>query len=279
MEGLDALLREMKRVFAPGSAEAPFAWLLAAALLPVVLIVMPAAPPRGGPQRGRASVPRLRSGHAQGARDQRDRRLRAPRFGHGRRPEGARAPPAHRPFPAGEDLHRPFQLHPHLDADRARPRPAAGARRQLASCRTCSLEDDADWLEPARAERRRRWSTAAPTSTARCSRRLFQAARDHAAAWSRRARQAAAADPPAQGDRRPLARGERGAQDRAHAAPSSSEIGYHGADLPPHAARGPAVFLQLHVRRHPDRAREDARHAHRHRSDRRRHLRRLRHRR
>jgi uncharacterized LabA/DUF88 family protein len=33
MDGFDALLREMKRVFAPGSVEAPFVWLLAAALL------------------------------------------------------------------------------------------------------------------------------------------------------------------------------------------------------------------------------------------------------
>jgi uncharacterized LabA/DUF88 family protein len=33
MNGLDAVLRELKRVFSPGSVEAPFAWLLAAALL------------------------------------------------------------------------------------------------------------------------------------------------------------------------------------------------------------------------------------------------------
>jgi uncharacterized LabA/DUF88 family protein len=37
MDGFDALLREMKRVFAPGSVEAPFAWLFTAALL--VLLV------------------------------------------------------------------------------------------------------------------------------------------------------------------------------------------------------------------------------------------------
>src|SRR5262245_47772129 len=33
MNGFDALLRELKRVFAPGSVEAPFAWLLTAVLL------------------------------------------------------------------------------------------------------------------------------------------------------------------------------------------------------------------------------------------------------
>ena len=37
MDGFDALLREMKRVFTPGSVEAPFAWLFTAALL--VLLV------------------------------------------------------------------------------------------------------------------------------------------------------------------------------------------------------------------------------------------------
>ena len=37
MEGLDALLSGIKRVLTPGSAEAPFAWLLAAALAAILV--------------------------------------------------------------------------------------------------------------------------------------------------------------------------------------------------------------------------------------------------
>ena len=75
-----------------------------------------------------------------------------------------------------------------------------------------------------------------------------------------------------------LARGERAAQGGADAAdPAGRHRLRDGADLPAHAARGPAVELQVHIRRHSHRAGEDARHPHRHRSDRRRNLRCLRH--
>ena len=68
MDGFDALLREMKRVFAPGSVEAPFAWLFTAALL-VLLVSLVRRWTRRRAQRGRAPVPRLGRDHAQRARD------------------------------------------------------------------------------------------------------------------------------------------------------------------------------------------------------------------
>ena len=37
MNGFDAPLAELRRVFTPGSVEAPFAWLLTAALLLLVV--------------------------------------------------------------------------------------------------------------------------------------------------------------------------------------------------------------------------------------------------
>jgi uncharacterized LabA/DUF88 family protein len=40
MNGLDVFLRELKRVFSPGSVEAPFAWLLAAALLVLIVYLL-----------------------------------------------------------------------------------------------------------------------------------------------------------------------------------------------------------------------------------------------
>ena len=40
MQGFDALLGELKRVFTPGSVEAPFAWLLTAALLVLLAVLV-----------------------------------------------------------------------------------------------------------------------------------------------------------------------------------------------------------------------------------------------
>ena len=280
MEGLEALLSSLKRALTPGSAEAPLAWLLVVIVVLLlalgVLLLLRRPSPRT--QRGRALFSRLRGRHAQGARDQRDRCLRAAGFRLGGGPQGPRAQAAHRALPAGQDLHRPFQLHPHLDAGGAQPRPAAGARHQLDDLAASADGGDERVAvegaqEPAGTalSRHQRLRHAVPGG-------LLQAARDHAAAGADGARQAAPADPPAQGDGGALARGERGAQGRADARHPAGDGLPDGADLPPHAARGPAALVQLHGRRHPDRAGEDAGHPHRHRPDRGRHLRRLRHR-
>ena len=77
---------------------------------------------------------------------------------------------------------------------------------------------------------------------------LLQAARDHAAVRADGAQQALPADPPAQGDDRAVAGGERGPQDRADAGDPQRDGLRDGADLPPYAARGPAVELPVYRR-------------------------------
>ena len=280
MEGLEALLSSLKRALTPGSAEAPLAWLLVVVV--VLLLALGVLLLLRRPSRARNEVEHFFLASAAATRKAReiseiDAFARA-RFRIGGGSQGPRAQAAHRALPAGQDLHRPFQLHPHLDAGRAQPRPAAGARHQLDDLAASADGGDERVAvegaqEPAGTalSRHQRLRHAVPGG-------LLQAARDHAAAGADGARQAAPADPPAQGDGGALARGERGAQGRADARNPAGDGLPDGADLPPHAARGPAALVQLHGRRHPDRAGEDAGHAHRHRPDRRRHLRRLRHR-
>ena len=245
MSGLEALLSNLKRAFAPGSAGSPVGVaarrhrrLCSWSALPCCCCAGSPRratrsstcswPPRPPPARSREiSEIDAFARRASASAEDLKARVRKLRTGH---------------FQQVEDLHRPLQLHPHLDADRAQPRPAAGARRQLDDA-AAGADGGGERVavegaqEPAGAalSRHQRLRHAVPGG-------LLQAARDHAAARADGARQAAAADPPAQGDGRALARGERGAQGRADAHDPAGARLPDGADLPPHAARGPAVL-------------------------------------
>ena len=244
MSGLEALLSNLKRAFAPGSPEAPLAWLLAAIavlllVLGIAVLLLRRQPKRA--QRGRALLSGLRGRHPQGARDQRDRCLCPPRLGLRRGPQGPGAQAQDRPLPAGR---RSTSTTPTSSAPGRRWCTAASGRWSTTSTgRAAAGADGGDERvavegaqEPAGAalSRHQRLRHAVPGG-------LLQAARDHAAARADGARQAAAADPPAQGDGRALARGERGAQGRADAHDPAGARLPDGADLPPHAARGPAA--------------------------------------
>ena len=123
MERLGALLSYLERVLAPGSPEAPFAWLAVAALLTIALTLgVLVLRRRGG---ARQEVEHLFLASAAATRRAREiseidafaRKASATAEDLKARVRRLRT----RALPAGEDLHRPFQLHPHLDPDRAQP--------------------------------------------------------------------------------------------------------------------------------------------------------------
>ena len=279
MNGFDALLAELRRVFTPGSVEAPFAWLLTAALLLLVVHLV---------RRWIRRAPRNEIEHVFLASAATTRTVR----------EMSEIDSfARRASATAEDLKTRVrrlrtghfqQVKIYIDHSNF-----IRTWTQIVHNRERPLEHDVDWAQAAARDHRGHGGVAEQGAQGAAGARLprhqrlrhavrgelFQAARDHAAHGADLARQAAAADPPAQGDGGALARGERGAQGRADPDHPERARLPDGADLAPHAARGSAVLEQLHLRRHPDRAGEDARHAHGGRPDRRRHLRRLRHRR
>ncbi len=176
----------------------------------------PRPAPRLAQRRG-ARLPRLDGRQPARARNERDRRLRAQGQPERRGREGAHAQAAHRRLCPGEDLHRPLEFHPQLDAVRTRARPAAGARHRLGGAAR-----RADGGSVRLADRAAQGPAGAGLPRHQCLRhavpgRLLQAARGHAGDGSGKPRKAAPAPAPAQGDHRSLARGKRGAQGRTDA--------------------------------------------------------------
>ena len=188
MEGLEALLSNLKRALTPGSAEAPLAWLLV--VIVVLLLALGALLLLRRPTRARNEVEHFFLASAAATRKEREISeidafaRRASAIGGG--PQGARAQAPHRALPAGQDLHRPFQLHPHLDAGGAQPRPAAGARHQLDDLAASADGGDERVAVEGAQEPAGAASIAAPTSTARCSRRTTSSCSRPCCGWSRR---------------------------------------------------------------------------------------------
>ena len=210
MNGLDALLGELRRVFTPGAVEAPFAWLLTATLL-VLLVGLVR---RWVRHRPRDEVQHLFLASAATMRSVREI-SEIDAF-------------ARRASATAEDLKTRIrrlrtghfqQVKIYIDHSNF-----IRTWTQIVHNRERPLEHDVDWArlphviteDTARVAEQDAQSSAGARLPGHqrvrhaVRRELLQAARDHAALGTDRSRQAAAADPPAQGDGGALARGERG---------------------------------------------------------------------